>query len=189
MHAPQEKPVRLFYALWPDEATRAALAQWQSKVQGRKTAPEDFHITLAFLGAQPAALVPGLQALLARLPTLAKLRDITLVFDKIGSFGRNRIVWAGMNNVPPALLALQQALIQELSRQQHVLDSQSPFKPHITLAREAQVPADLPGDMTATPIVWHANQIALVQSSALAQGGRYQILASHWLDNNAAAPL
>ena len=41
---------RLFYALWPDAAARAALAAWQASLGGAPTRPDKLHLTLAFLG-------------------------------------------------------------------------------------------------------------------------------------------
>ena len=52
--------LRLFYALWPDQATRAALMRLQSGLAGRRIAPGNLHLTLAFLGMQPSALLPQL---------------------------------------------------------------------------------------------------------------------------------
>src|SRR5437667_76833 len=53
MRDPQQRKLRLFYALWPDAATRAALTRLQLAVRGRNMRPENFHLTLAFLGEQP----------------------------------------------------------------------------------------------------------------------------------------
>ena len=55
---------RLFLALWPDPATAAALAVLARDVaehaHGKATPPENIHLTLAFLGNQPSAIVPDL---------------------------------------------------------------------------------------------------------------------------------
>jgi 2'-5' RNA ligase len=59
--------VRLFFALWPDTSLQAKLAAWgeQAAGKGRAMRRENLHLTLAFLGATEAALVPDLIALAA----------------------------------------------------------------------------------------------------------------------------
>ena len=58
--------LRLFFALWPDSRTRAAIAalagQVAAQTGGRATAPDNVHLTLAFLGAQPRDSVAALAA-------------------------------------------------------------------------------------------------------------------------------
>jgi 2'-5' RNA ligase len=166
------QPMRLFYALWPDDATRAALMRWQETVHGRKTRSQNLHLTLAFLGQQPATSLFTLQEILMQLPQA----QMTLILDRIGYFSRQKIAWAGIQAVPDALIGLYQTLMQELARHNIAFD-QSAFKPHITLARDAASPSGNAVD----PIRWQADQVALVQSAAQPEGGSYRILASRKL--------
>ena len=50
----QEKKWRLFFALWPSETERTALALWQPRLHelcgGRAMRPATLHVTLVFLG-------------------------------------------------------------------------------------------------------------------------------------------
>lgn len=170
--------LRLFYALWPDERTRAALGRVQSGIHGRSTPYENLHLTLAFLGRRPRALLPALHAVLTRLP----MTDITLVLDRLGYFGRHRIAWAGMQAMPPALLALQRALLAELARQHIACDHRSTFQPHITLARDAPATPE----RALPPIEWRAQQIVLAQSNRHADSVRYRVLAARRLNEAAA---
>lgn len=167
-----EKPLRLFYALWPDDATRDALAHWQETVRGRKINRRNLHLTLAFLGQQPAASVPVLQEILMRLPPT----DMTLMLDRAGYFPRAKIAWAGMQVAPDALTGLYRALLQELTQRNIALD-QSNFTPHVTLAREATAPPD----SSFMPIRWHATQATLMQSVTTPEGVSYRTLASRTL--------
>jgi 2'-5' RNA ligase len=164
------KSVRLFYALWPDHATRAALVRWQDHVQGRKTARENLHITLAFLGQQPTTLIPTLQAILASLPP----PDMTLVLDRLGYFSRHRIAWAGIQDVPDALMALQQTLTQALAQHGIAFNDQSGFRPHVTLARDALAPADV----AVEKIHWRVGELVLAQSTTDRDGTCYRVLAT-----------
>ena len=53
--------LRLFFALWPPEDLQAKLAAWANKAagKGRAMRRENIHLTLAFLGATDAALLPA----------------------------------------------------------------------------------------------------------------------------------
>lgn len=165
--------LRLFYALWPDQATRSALMRLQSAVSGRPTTPGNLHLTLAFLGMQSSALLPQLTHVLSHLASPA----IELVLDHLGYFPKHKIAWVGMQQVPESLATLQQQLTAALFQQQIRFDQQPSFRPHITLARAAQLPA---GTICA-PIIWRADHIALVQSTTHADGPQYRVLASHRL--------
>jgi 2'-5' RNA ligase len=178
--ARQEDSLRLFYALWPDDAARAELMRLQSGLHGRLTRYDNFHITLAFLGQQPAALLPALKEILERLPT----GSMTLTLNRSGYFSRNRIAWAGMHAPPDALFELQRSLAQLLVRKQVAYDAQSSFKPHVTLARNASPPSD----MVFTPIVWRASQVVLVQSDMQRDGVIYRVLGSRSLDEDGRTP-
>ncbi len=169
-HTGSIKSARLFYALWPDDATRAALVRWQDHVQGRKIARENLHITLAFLGQQPITLIPTLQEILMGLPP----PDMTLVLDRLGYFPRNRIAWAGMHAVPDALITLQKTLMQALKRHGVAFDDRSKFQAHVTLARDALAP----GDAAVEAIHWRVGELVLAQSTTDGNGASYRMLAT-----------
>ncbi len=171
--APASQSMRLFYALWPDDATRSALQRLQMLVDGRHTRYSNLHVTLAFLGEQPVAHLPVLKAILAGLPRT----EILLQIDRLGYFPKSRIAWAGTHAVPDSLLALQASLTQALQQHEIGFDQKATFTPHVTLSRDAGVPLDRPFH----PIIWPAEQVALVQS--MQQGGvlAYQVLAQRCL--------
>lgn len=157
-----------FYALWPDEATRARLQQLQTSLQGRRTRPDNLHLTLAFLGPQPDALLPLLRSVLAQL----SVEPMTLTIDRLGYFARNRIAWAGMTAMPEALVTLQKTLSRELDRKGIASDNKRPYQPHITLARDAAEP-------TVTelfPVEWRADRVVLARSPLPEEKSLYQVL-------------
>lgn len=172
--SPDGKPLRLFYALWPDDAAREALLALQMKQHGRRTRTANLHATLAFLGEQSPAHLPLLEDILADLPH----EPITLRIDRIGYFKRKRIVWAGSHAVPDTLVNLQQSLAQSLAENGIEFDRKNDFTPHITLARDAEQPADEPFET----FTWEVKHVALVRS--LQEGGRldYRVLASLYLE-------
>ena len=148
---------KLFFALWPDEDTRAALARLQPLAPGRAIAPAKLHLTLAFLGQQPAA---ALAPLLAILEGLA-VPELRLRVDTLGYFQRPRIAWAGMSAPPPALAAMQAELMARLQEAGFSAATHGEFKPHITLAREAKT---APPETSFEPVPWHVREVALVES-------------------------
>ena len=180
MNASTSDTLRLFFALWPDDATRAALMQLQAPMRGRTIPYSNLHLTLAFLGQQPAALLPDAKDVLSRLSAPAAM----LSLDRVGYFPRNRIAWIGMHQVPDALVMLQQQLSEALTERGIAFDNQKKFKPHITLARDASLPPDL----AFAPIPWRANHVALVQSVTKAEGAVYELVASRSLDERCWLP-
>jgi RNA 2',3'-cyclic 3'-phosphodiesterase len=157
--------VRLFFALWPDPATRARLDQWAAAMHaacgGRRTQAEKLHQTLVFLGDVDD--VKSVEAAVQRVPP----RRFTLRIDAPGYWKKNRIAWAGTSSVPPGLASLVEDLRARLASAGIGFDDK-PFAVHITLAREAHPPRTLP---RLEPIEWPVSGFALVSSA----GGRYEI--------------
>lgn len=165
----ENENLRLFYALWPDAATRKALEKWQPVLKGRLVPSYNMHITLAFLGNQPAGLLPILRTILNSLDAPA----VRLKLDQLGHFARSRVAWAGMTFIPPELLQLHAALISELKENCIRHDERPKFVPHLTLARNAARPAET---AAIQPVEWTVDSIALVHSPM--NGSPYEVLAS-----------
>ncbi|MGH8682116.1 MAG: RNA 2',3'-cyclic phosphodiesterase [Burkholderiales bacterium] len=165
------KPRRLFFALWPDDATRAALADWGRRIHevagGRPTRAESIHQTLAFLGDCEPARVPDAAAAAGRV----QRRGFELVLDRAGLWPHNRIAWAGATAVPPELDALVTELRTALAAAGVGFDAK-PFALHITLVRKARPGAALPA---LDPIRWRVAEFVLVRSVPRAGGSDYAI--------------
>lgn len=161
---------RLFYALWPDDATRTALAELQTRIQGRRMRRVNLHLTLAFLGEQADALTGTLTGILHNLPTV----DLPLALDRLGYFPHQRIVWAGTHETPVALFDLHRQLSDALKHAGIHFDARLSFMPHVTLARNA----DQPEDLLFMPIRWKADTLVLAESIIRADGVFYEVLAS-----------
>lgn len=174
--ASADKPLRLFYALWPDETTRDALVALQMQQRGRRTKAHNLHVTLAFLGEQQIDRLHMLEEILAGLPQA----PVRLSIDRIGYFKRKRIVWAGSHAVPEALITLQQSLTLSLVENGVEFDCSTDFTPHVTLARDAEPPLDAPFNT----FHWEVTQVALVQSCQEHGQLTYHVLAKHWLLSN-----
>lgn len=153
--------LRLFIALWPDDATRDRLTKWQLSLSGRKTPAENLHMTLFFLGDQPKHKVKTLSQIIKSV----SFNAIPMQLDQIGYFSRSQISWAGIKNIPDNLVKLHQSLITAISEDESQSGKLNRFKYHITLARHSNPP-----QITAPePIIWHANQLVLAESR-LGQG-------------------
>jgi 2'-5' RNA ligase len=167
----QGRRSRVFFALWPDEEVRDALAGLahaaQAQCGGRATAREKIHLTLFFVGDIEIARLAELQTAAASLRTAA----FDLVLDRVGHWRHNHIVWAGASACPPALTALAADLKAALARVD-VHGEDRPYAPHVTLVRNA---ARALASGTFPPCIWRAREFALVESVPVAGGVRYDI--------------
>jgi len=148
---------KLFFALWPDQEARQALARLQQPVRGRLIPADKLHLTMAFLGQQPAEALPVLLGILEEMPAVA----LRLSIDCYGYFRRPQIAWAGPSAPPPALVALQAELMERLEAAGFSAATHGEFKPHITLAREAK---EAPGEFSGAPVMWNVSGLSLVES-------------------------
>jgi RNA 2',3'-cyclic 3'-phosphodiesterase len=170
----QGKNMRVFFALWPDQAGRTSLAAWQAPLRklcgGRAMRSETLHNTLAFLGN---VLVHRLEALkLAAREVQGASFDLCL--DKAHYWGHNHIVYAAPDNIPAQLLQLAHGLELQLRRHHFDYDRRE-YKPHVTLLRNAGwSDAPLPH---LQPVTWRVRDFVLVQSLTDETGARYQVLA------------
>lgn len=160
---------RLFYALWPDDTTRTHLMRLQEAVLGRKVSPENLHLTLAFLGHQAKSLIPRLATLIDTLPG----QRFTIRIDRYGYFSKPRVAWVGPSETTSPLMALQQTLMHALNEAQVRLKSEGKFRPHVTLAREANSL-----DQAVAPMIsWKVSKIMLIQSIQVKGGVIYSPIA------------
>ena len=168
--------LRLFFALWPDPATRRTLTRATKALVrsagGRPVSPENLHITLAFLGHVASVRLETLQGLANDI----RARPFELVLDRVGFFRRARSLWLGSAEPPPALIALERQLWQSLGAAGWSREPR-PFVPHLTLARKAQAP---PANMTVKPVSWPAVGFSLLESVTHQSGPVYQEVGS-WL--------
>jgi 2'-5' RNA ligase len=169
-----DQNIRVFFALWPDEKGRAALAQWQAPLKklcgGKATRPGNLHATLVFLGGIAAHRLEALK-LAAQEVQGSKF---ALCLDHAHYWGHNHIVHAAPGAIPPQLPLLAQSLEQSLVRHRFRFDNRPEYKPHVTLLRHARwSDAALP---TMPEVTWHVDQFALVQSVDGDDGVTYQVL-------------
>jgi len=165
--------MRLFFALWPDGAAASALEELAvalAPALGGKAVPrEKIHLTLAFLGEVPPAEVE--RAIAAG--DSVRTRELNVLLDRIGSFRRAKVAWAGSEAAPAGLAALHVALREALAERGFTIEDRD-FAPHVTLVRgivRALARKDMPRG-----IEWRADGFSLVRSEP--GTGRYSIVAS-----------
>lgn len=162
---------RLFFALWPDEVTRKALALLQETFThqpGRPVAAQNLHITLAFIGNVDGAMKNCMQA---RAETVS-FEPFSMILTRLGHFRRSKVTWLGPDTCPSPLKSLVERLNAKLETCGYRPDKR-PFSPHLTLLRKA---GPIKSDTEITPLLWHIDRFCLVQSSTLAQGAEYRVL-------------
>mgnify|MGYP000016348298 FL=1 len=163
---------RLFLALWPDEAVRERIAehasQWLWSAGCVRYAPQDWHLTLHFIGAVPAERVSAIAAAVA-LPC----PPFELVLDQPMIWPHGLAV-LGVTTLPAPLQLLHERLGEALRVLNLKVDARH-YRPHLTLARHAD--AALP-PAAAAPLHWPVRAYALALSTGRA-GQRYQLLGQY----------
>jgi 2'-5' RNA ligase len=159
---------RLFIALWPTPAVRAALRAQRDAIRwpphAAVVAEERLHLTLHFIGAVPNALWPHL------LPALqVPCGRIEIEFGAPRQWPHGLVVLPALL-WPPPLSALHSALAGALAGLGLPVERRA-FRPHVTLARRA-AGAGLPRLPTA--LHWRCDSFVLVNSDP-ADG--YRVLA------------
>ncbi len=164
---------RVFFALWPNDGVRAALSKAALRVQqslhGRRIRDENIHLTLAFLGD----LDNGQLARLKAMPESVVTGAFSIVLDRLGCWPHNAIGWVGPSNVPQRLLELSRNLEAWLRGEGFDLQRR-PFKPHVTLLRDAEC---VRMESSLAPVKWEVVDMVLVRSRLLAGGSRYEVVA------------
>lgn len=161
---------RLFFALWPGEPVRDAIAEQAPALPKRaRPVPRDnWHVTLAFLGDTAPERCHDYEA--AAEAVAARPFDLTL--DRLGYFHRSKVLWLGAGTVPGRLAGLHGDLNTLLAERGYQPDPR-PFTAHLTLARKVPPPGELP---PVSPIGWPVSEFCLVRSELDRRGARYAVV-------------
>ncbi len=164
--------MRLFFALWPPpdlrQAIAALVAEKPGAIRGRPVPPQNYHLTLAFLGnatrPQTTLLIKALQNV--------SFAPFELTFDHIGFWARPRIVWLAPSENPGGLLELVDAMWARAKACGFEPEIKA-YRPHVTLARKASRPQA----PIFAPLRWQVREFVLAKSETLNTGARYTALA------------
>jgi len=186
---------RLFFALWPDEATRAMVAHATRKAVrscgGRPVATHNLHATLLFLGSVAQSRVAELMAIAAR-AAVDVARNVAVdsassgfSFDRVAFWKKAHVLVATTGSTGGAGDVVAGALVEVLQRETigaGFAPDLKPFRPHVTLARKV---AFLKTELTMQPVRWPFTDFALVESRTDPDGPVYTVLESYrlWPDD------
>jgi 2'-5' RNA ligase len=185
--AGDDERMRLFVALEPSASTTAALARWGAPVLAahprelRAVARDALHLTLCFLGWQPAALAAAIAAALERAvsgppPVLALAEALWLPPRRPG------VLAVAIADPDGQLGSLQRRVAEELVGLGAYQPEPRPFRPHVTVARVrrgAQLGAQrraLPAPPAPAPAPAPATGVVLLRSHLGPGGSRYESL-------------
>ncbi|HEX6266261.1 MAG TPA: RNA 2',3'-cyclic phosphodiesterase [Burkholderiales bacterium] len=153
--------MRLFFALWPPSETALALHAWANGLQGRVTAADKIHLTLAFLGGvEPQKAIAAARQ--------AAGESFELPIDGAKYVRDNHMVWVGPREMPEGLRLLVERLHLALYRAEFILERR-PFAAHVTLLRKARKPAAIE---PLPQVNWPVREFVLVDSDL----SRYEVL-------------
>lgn len=141
--------LRLFIAIELPPALKEALVLLQEELQRqlppkvvRWVRPEGMHLTLKFLGDTAPARVDTVGAAMQK--AARGFSPFTFQVEGLGCFPnprKARVLWAGIPQVPQALVGLQRATDLQMSQLGWEREKRS-FSPHLTLGRvNKHVPA------------------------------------------------
>jgi len=149
---------RLFFALWPSPAIRSGIIERRKRIDGlsrRRVPDHNLHLTLLFLGDQPADRLDEIVAAAERLQT----SGFSLLLDRFGWFARARVAWLG-GCAPFAGRTLTAQLAASMRGLGLQFDAR-PWAPHVTLFRQVQSSPAFP---QVEPLAWPADRFELVES-------------------------
>jgi 2'-5' RNA ligase len=189
---PPSERYRLFVAIELPDSVKLAIKKTQNELRAalpaksiRWTRPEQFHLTMRFLGSVEALQVDRLNEALRG--ACSGSGELQLHARKIGVFPgvrRPRVVWAGVDDRDGRLLLLQRS-IEGATASFTKEPPQETFTGHITLARcreinrsDASKLAMLVEKMAGRSFgEWTAASVEVIRSQPTSQGSRYTTLA------------
>ncbi|BBH22913.1 RNA 2',3'-cyclic phosphodiesterase [Paenibacillus baekrokdamisoli] len=179
--ADKSTAIRLFVAVPLPEKWKLILAAWCDELKQqlpsfRKwTSPEDYHLTLQFLGDVPAIHVQDISQALQE-AMAAGIPPFELAIENLGLFGRPenpRVLWAGIGGDSEHLHQLHTAVAAALTPLGYPAEERA-YHPHLTLARQynGNLPFEpetwsgrpLPTDSFGEILRWQVDEIVLYTS-------------------------
>lgn len=169
---------RLFFALWPEPAQQVAL--WQAtrseveRAGGQAVPPENFHVTLVFIGSVPQSDVDRIESIAAQVAGEVGPEPAEIGLDLFEHWKKPRIVCL-TTQLPASARASR---IAELLRNRLTAAGWAPdprpLRPHITLARKVSRGGTLE---MVPPVHWIFREFALIESQTGPAGSVYRCRA------------
>lgn len=183
---------RCFVAIAVGETATAALRDLHQRLSRatprravRWTPPDQWHLTLHFLGGVPVDRIAELEQSLR--PSLAGARTFALRLEGLGAFPSPqapRVLWVGLGGDLPGLQDVRQRVVRACATFGEPADPR-PFHPHLTLGRMRQLdPQALRAWREASsdvrplpPCEWLVDRVVLYRSELRPTGALHTELA------------
>jgi 2'-5' RNA ligase len=180
---------RLFFALWPDAAQRAALVHVTAKTLrrcgGRPVPETNLHVTLAFLGSVPEPRLEELRAIARRIAARfpGEAVPLALSLEALEHWAKPQVLTvlerkAEARPAPASGAARLAQLLTTGTAAAGFSPDLKPFRAHVTVARKVPRP---PGPSAMSRVPWSFGAFALVESRTLAEGPVYSVVESYVL--------
>jgi len=154
---------RLFFAFWPDDALcrdlTGRVAEWTRESSYKAQRPDQWHLTVEFIGSVPSERQPLLHECGRALEGLLDAEQV-VVLDRLEHWKKPQVLCLASSEVPPRLQEMSGRLRAELARRG--------FEPERQPIPSQPVP----------PIFWPVRALSLVRSITDAAGSRYEPFAS-----------
>jgi RNA 2',3'-cyclic 3'-phosphodiesterase len=164
--------MRLFFALWPDDDVRLALAAQRLEIArltgGRPTMPVTLHMTMVFMGNVPASRMLELQTIASSV----RVPRFNYAVDTAGCFEGPGVAWLASDSPPQGLFDLQSALFNAVKQADFDVDLRQ-FRPHITVARKIESAFEA---YPINPVNWPVREFQLVHPAQTERGISYETI-------------
>lgn len=161
---------RLFFALWPDDSLRSALApllKLKRECGGRAHPADNLHMTVNFLGGVDTDTRDCAEQAASDIV----IPPFELELDHFGYWSKPKVVWLGCRETPRPLQQLVSSL-NDVVTACGLQKEERPYRPHVTLLRKAQRAPAKP----AAVLHWPVNDFVLAESVSTPSGVEYRVL-------------
>lgn len=184
--------MRLFVAVAVSEEVKKKLWETQKEFQRSSpffnkikwVKPENFHLTLKFLGEVSEENLNELKN--ALIESVKDEKKFEMEIQGLGAFpstAKPRVLWAGMKQGAEELKKIAEQ-VEKNSVQAGFEKRDAPFSPHLTLARLSSLPQELLADFSKKIEAKHSlffgktavSKIVLMQSVLSSEGPHYSVL-------------
>jgi 2'-5' RNA ligase len=145
------------------------------EIPGKVAPPENWHITLRFLGTVD---VVTYERFLGGLSPVGEVPAFRVSVEGLGAFPNPRnatVVWAGLGGGMAGLARLNE-IAEEAARGAGLAAEERPFRPHLTLSR-VRPPADTRHlDGSGPKVGWRCEEVVVYLSRTGSGGARYEPL-------------
>jgi RNA 2',3'-cyclic 3'-phosphodiesterase len=172
---------RLFVAVDLDDAARTVCARAAERLRAKRwcarfVAPENYHLTVAFLGGVDEERIAEIAAALRDVAPTVPPFDVAL--ERVGAFPnerRPRVAWIGPRAPLPAFATLCGVVRSALVALGFSFDGNA--DPHVTLARaDKTTRGALPLVEPPSALPLHVDRLTLYQSFTERAGARYEAI-------------